>query len=383
MVAIAGLVGLRPAPERAATVTAPPYDVVKRGTPLEQLLQERPESVYHVVLGEDPAAAVARLEATGALIDDPEPCYYVYEQRWDGGSRIGFFAAVAVSDYAQGEIIRHEKTFDDKVQGRIALARATGLNTGPVFLLTRAALAQTCATVMAGAPTYHFTSDFAAATDLHGIENRVWRVPAESVSGTTLAAAVADLPLYIADGHHRYHAALRGGQTHALAYITDGAGILAYNRVINGVQPFAAIAPQLDLQPTERFATPPKHHFALYSGGKSYLLPAQRVPDDVVGRLDCSILERELYPTLGLSHEMIMDPAHFDYYAEYELPTMRARVDADDYDLAVALAPVEIEELMAVADAGLRDPEIVMPEKSTFFAPKILTGLLFYRFATR
>ncbi len=383
MVAIAGLVGLRPAPERAATVTAPPYDVVKSGTSLERLLRERSDSIYHVVLGEDPAGAVARLEGAGALINDTEPCYYVYEQRWDGGSRTGFFAAVAVSDYAQGEIIRHEKTFDDKVQGRIALARQTGLNTGPIFLLTRAVLAQTYAAVTAGAPTYHFTSDFVAATDLHGIENRVWRVPAASAAGAALAAAVADLPLYIADGHHRYHAALRGGQTHALAYITDGAEILAYDRVINGVRSFAAVAPQLDLQPTERFATPPKHHFALYSGGKSYLLPARQVPEDVVGRLDCSILERELYPQLGLSHAMIMDPAHFDYYPEYDLATMRERVDAGDYDLAVALAPVDIAELMAVADAGLGDPEIVMPEKSTFFAPKILTGLMLYRFATR
>ena len=76
---------------------------------------------------------------------------------------------------------------------------------------------------------------------------------------------------------------------------------------------------------------------------------------------------------------MIVDPAHFDYYSESALDEMRAVVNRGDYDIAVALHPVSLEELMAVADAGLEDPDIVMPEKSTFFAPKILSGLLVYR----
>lgn len=380
MVAIAGLVGLRPAETSVAAVTAPPYDVIKPGTALEARLQAEPASIYHVILGDDPAAAVERLTADGHLVEDQEPAYYVYEQVWGQGRRVGCFAAVAVTDYSEGQVIRHEKTFDAKVRGRIALAEATGLNTGPVFLLTKADLTAVFAAVTATEPLYHFTTDLGGATDLHGIANRVWRVPADSKAGQALAEAVAPTPFYIADGHHRYHAALRHGQTHALAYITGEAEILAYNRVIRGPTTFAAIQDQLALTPTETFSTPPKHHFAIYSDGASWLLPAKDVPEDVVGGLDCSILERELYPLLGLTHDMILDEAHFDYYAEYELATMQEQVDSGRYDLALALAPVSVEELMAVADAGLQDPEVVMPEKSTFFAPKILTGLMLYRY---
>ncbi len=383
MTAIIGLTGLRPAPDHVAQVSAPPYDVIKPGTPLAARLAQEPLSITQVTMGQDPATALASLQARGAMITDNEPCYYVYEQCWDGQRRIGLFAAVEVSDYADGQIIRHEKTFDDKVRGRIALATATGYSTGPVFLLTKAPLADAWATISAAPPCYAFTSDFGPGTDLSGISNRIWRVSADSPAGRSLASLVAPDPLYIADGHHRYHAALRSGQTHTLAYITDGARILAYNRVIRGPTPFAAIAQDLDLRPVDAFTTPPKHQFCLYSDGRSWLLPASTVPEDVVGRLDCSILERELYPRLGLSHAMIMDEAHFDYYPEYALDTMRAVVDDDRYDLAVALAPVDIEELMAVADAGLSNPDIVMPEKSTFFAPKILSGLFLYRHRRR
>ena len=100
----------------------------------------------------------------------------------------------------------------------------------------------------------------------------------------------------------------------------------------------------------------------------------------MVGRLDCAILERELYPHLGLTHDMIANLRHFDYCSESALDDMVAAVDRGDYDLAVALHPVGVDELIAVADAGIEDPEIVMPQKSTFFQPKILSGLVLYRY---
>ena len=80
---------------------------------------------------------------------------------------------------------------------------------------------------------------------------------------------------------------------------------------------------------------------------------------------------------------MVVDPAHFDYYSESALDEMKAAVDRGDYDMAIALHPVSLDELMAVADAGLEDPEVVMPEKSTFFQPKILSGLSLYRFTKK
>jgi len=148
------------------------------------------------------------------------------------------------------------------------------------------------------------------------------------------------------------------------------------------VKRFAEIKASLPLTPST-WATPAKHHARIWHQGQAWDLAFRDVPADVVGRLDCSCLERELYPQLGLTHAMIKDPAHFDYYAEWELPKMAEVVARGDYDLAVALHPVSIDELMAVADAGRSDSSIVMPEKSTFFAPKILSGLVLYRHRQR
>src|SRR5262245_25817202 len=131
MVATMGLVGLRPAPEKVADVTSPPYDVIKKGSELEKLLAARESSLYHVILGAEPQAAFERMRASGALVPDDEPAYYVYEQRWGDKQRTGVFVAAEVTPYSARQIIRHEKTFDDKVKGRIALAKATGHTFGP------------------------------------------------------------------------------------------------------------------------------------------------------------------------------------------------------------------------------------------------------------
>ena len=381
MVATIGLTGLRPDPAQALKITSPPYDVIKPGTPLEKLLSEEPKSLFHIILGDQPKEATARLAAEGLLVEDDEPAYYVYEQTWPGGQRTGVFAAAKVSPYDEMQIIRHEKTFNEKVKGRIAMRQATGLHIGPVFALTKAPLAETLDAAKESAPLYEFTSSFGGFSELEGIVNKVWRVPENGEVGQTIQAALGTEPLYIADGHHRYHASLLNGQTHFLSYVTEGAVIQAYNRVINGVRAFSEIKGDLPLEPVDTFQTPDKHRFCIYTKGGCYELAAQQVPDDVVGRLDCAILERELYPKLGLTHDMIVDLKRFDYYSESALDEMKAVVDRGDYDIAVALHPVGLDELMAVADAGLEDSDIVMPEKSTFFAPKILSGLFLYRYA--
>jgi len=384
MVATIGLTGLRPDPARVPEIASPPYDVIKPGTPLEKLLTEERNSLFHIILGDDPGGARDRMVAEGVLVEDNEPAYYVYEQTWPEGRRTGVFVAAEVSPYDAKQIIRHEKTFDSKVKGRIEMRRATGLHIGPVFVLTRAPIASALEQAKQEAtPVYDFTSTFGGFSELEGIQNKVWRVPEESDTGRALQAALGTEPLYIADGHHRYHASLLNEQTHFLCYVTEEAVIQAYNRVINGVRPFSEIASDLPLKPVDSFRTPPKHSFCIYTKEGCYQLDAERVPEDVVGRLDCAILERELYPKLGLTHDMIIDPDHFDYYSESALDEMKAAVDRGDYDIAIALHPVSLEDLMAVADAGLEDSEIVMPEKSTFFQPKILSGLSLYRYAKK
>lgn len=380
MTAIQGLVGLRPAPEQVARVTAPPYDVIKEGSPLAARLTSEARSIVHVTLGQDPATALATLRESGALIDDDEASHYVYEQTWRDaggeGRRIGVFSAVQVSDYSERQIIRHEKTFDEKVIGRIGLCEATGHVIGPIFLLTKAPLNAILEEYAKSDPLYDFVSDFGPGTDLDGVRQRIWKVPA---SDGRLADVLAKDPLYIADGHHRYHAALKGGLSHTLAYVTEDAKIQAYNRVLTGEKTFAEALSSLELTPTDAFVTPAKNEFCLYTREGTFVAKASEVPSDVVGRLDCSILEREFYPAFGLAHRHVVMEKHFDYYPESALAAMKEVVDAEKYDVAIALHPVSTEELLAVADAGLEDSNVVMPEKSTFFSPKILTGLFLQR----
>jgi len=377
---INGLIGYRPSETKVQDITAPPYDVIKPNSPLEKFLQASAHSLFHVTLGEKPKATLNKWIEDGLFLQDSEPAFYIYHQTFGSETRLGVFAAVGVEDYASGQIIRHEKTFDDKVKGRLALTKELGLTVEPIFLLTKSKiqnLLQACLRIHK--PLYSFTSQFDGFSELHGIKNQIYRIPLSSEEGTALQKALAAQPLYIADGHHRYHSALLGRQDYTLAYIVQEARIQAYNRVINGKVRFSQVLSQLKLEPISSFTTPPKNSFCIYHRTGAYILKAKNVPTDPVGRLDCSILEKELYPYLGVDHSMILNSEFFDYYAESELATMKQKVDEGAFDIAVALHPVSLEELMTVADAGLKDSSVVMPEKSTFFAPKILSGLFLYQ----
>ncbi|MDD4146472.1 MAG: DUF1015 domain-containing protein, partial [Clostridia bacterium] len=339
MAEVQGLTGLRPVGESIRRITYLPYDVIKSGSQLELFLQQNEDSLYHLTLGQEPVKALKRLKQKGLLQEEETPCFYVYEQVYGKGIRRGVLAAVAVVDYQEGQIIRHEKTFDDKVKGRLELREKTGYTFEPVFLLTQAPLWVVFDEIIKKYQAEaDFVSDFKQASELHGIKNRIFRVEEQSREGQLLKKVLAAGPLYIADGHHRYHASLCNQQTHCLAYVCEAtdAHILAYNRVINGLVKFTQIKEKLPLLRVEEFKTPAKHCFAIYTKEGTYRLKASKIPDDVVGRLDCSILEQELYPYLGLTHEMITDSRYFDYYAEDELEKMKECVDAGQYDLAVA-----------------------------------------------
>lgn len=370
-----GLVGLRPAPQHVADFTSPPYDVAQMGVAMERLLSENPRSLYHLILALEPAQVLERMTQEGWLIPDEEPCYYVYEQSWGHQSRLGVLFAGEVSDYSQRQIIRHEKTFPGKVEKSILLKRQIRHDIGPVFLFTRAMITGVLRNCTSEAPLYAFTSR-------DGIRNRVWRVPESSGRGKAIQEALRTRPFYIADGHHRYQAALSGGLERFVAYATEHAHIEAYNRVIRGSISFDQIRAHLPLESVSTLVTPPKNAFCLYSAGRSYLLRnPHKIERDlgIVERLDCSVLEREFYPIIGLKPHMMKNPENLGYYPENAMAEMKLAVDRGDYDVAVALHPVSLDELIAVADAGLDNPGLVMPEKSTFFAPKVLSGLFLQR----
>lgn len=377
---LAGLTGFRPAAEFAVEFVTPPYDVIKPGSALEAQLKAKKDSLFHIILGENPAERLQKHLIDGVLVRDDEPCLYVTKQYYGEECRIGFFAAVEVSAYDQKKIIRHEKTFDDKVQGRLELARKTGCTFEPIFLLSKTDINGTLEKICEeNAPVYDIKPKFDGGNDLDCVRTMVYRLPFESELAQVLVEVMDSHPLYIADGHHRYHAALLGGQRYCMAYITSDAVIHAYDRVINGVETFDSVKETFELQPIDSFITPDKHAFSIYHAGNAYLLDykeSHMTETDVVKRLDCSLLEKTLYPALGLEHSMVKDIKHFDYFPDFDLEKMKDLVDEGKYDIAVALHPVSVEELMAVADAGLADSEIVMPEKSTYFAPKILSGLI-------
>jgi uncharacterized protein (DUF1015 family) len=377
---IAGLTGLRPKDSEAAqTISTPPYDVIHAGSGIEQLLLSRNHSMYHIILGNNPKGALENLVSENILVEDTEPSFYVLEQKWNSSRRVGVLVAAEVSPPAEGKIRDHEDTIPSKVEERIRLAKEIGYTTGPVFCIAEKELTTTLNDLIADyKPLFEFTSDFSLhgtiVSDLHSIKNRVFKVPQKSNWGELISNPLKDTPFYIADGHHRYEAALKSRQTHFLAYVTPTPFILAYNRLINSDKDFESIKDELDTAPATEFKTPErKGQCCIYTQRGIYTLRFSNIPDDVVGRLDVSLLKRDLYGRLGLDSTKIKDNNHFHYLPETELDEMKNLVDIGKYSMAIALHPVSWEELKAVADAGKR-----MPEKSTYFFPKILTGLFLY-----
>lgn len=377
MVEIIGLTGIRPSRERIAEFAAPPYDVIEKGSELETLLKGRDSAAVFTLKINPTRELLDKLMTLiddGALQIDNEPCFYVYEQSYGNTIRRGFLAAAKIG----ADIIDHEETDEAKVKGRRDLAKSTGYSFGPVFTLTKSPIKQVLDEIAAKHEAeYDFISDFSGYSDLSGIRNRIFRVRADSKESSGLIKMIGLNPLYIADGHHRYKAAALNNQTHFLAYICEAgeAKIQAYNRIINGPIKFDDIKGNLNLQRIDEFKTPEKHQFCIYSNGGVYLLDANNaVPKQgLVGKLDVSILERVLYPWLGISTDELVKKS-VRYCPESQLGKMAQLVKSGEYDIAVALHPTPVKEVMDVADARLR-----MPRKSTYFHPKVLSGIFMMR----
>lgn len=398
MVEIKPLTGYRPTEEAIARFVTTAYDVIKKGSKVEYFFEENPDSLYHVILGDKPIKKFNEFKRKHIIIPD-ENCLLVYQQldENNGIIRIGLLAAAEASDYSKGEIIDHEEVNMDKVYERLELLRKTGYSFEPGMFLTKSHITPILEEIVEKhKPLYDFTSNFInkMESELHGTRHRIFRIEADSRYGVELTQLIKPEPLYIADYHHRYKSLLSYSdelkkQLYSLAYIAETIqfaknGIQAYNRVINGTMKFKDIKDKLDLVEVSEFKTPPKHHFCIYWGGKSYLLRANHIPDnpqDVIDRLDCSILEREFYQLIGIKNEMTKNPEHFDYYPEFQLPIMKSLVDSGKFDIAVALHQVSLQDVLDVANARLlanakhsADKKLSMPSKSTYFAPKVVSG---------
>ncbi len=403
-----GLVGLRPRDSETAKIfAAPPYDVITYGTPLQKVLSSR-QNLIHVHLRppeegdarySNAKKALDEFVSKGMLLRENEPSYYVYRQSAKGLDRIGVILACKVYPYSEGQIIRHEKTFDDKVLDRKKLYEATGYQIGVVFSVMedkKGELLNTLKEVSKGKPLYSFMTEYSGASDMEGVNNGVWRVPESSEMGQRIKSAVAGEPAYIADGHHRYHCAVVMGHPFVQMYISpsSSARIQAYDRVVGSVKKEdldalpEKVKGKFDVKPGKKLEVPKKHEIIFYFQDKILIFKAKKeflksLEKDPVAKLDCSILQNHmLFPHLGLSSQNIKDKHYFNYFpgSETGFDSMKRLVDSGEYMFAVSLAPVEFPELKAVADMGIKNPEIVMPQKSTYFWPKLLSGLTLYRF---
>ena len=401
---------IRPIPELADRIAALPYDVYNRREALDETLREPlsflkidraetqfPEDVdtYDPKVYEKAKELLNSMLQDGSFIMEDAPCYYIYELTMDGRSQAGIVACSSIDDYQNEIIKKHEKTREDKELDRIRHVDITDTHTGPIFLVYRSVsvINQIVEDAKQKAPLYDFVSS-------DGIRHRVFRISDQDAI-QKLEKAFAEIPCtYIADGHHRCASAVKVGQKRrkehpgytgeeefnrflSVLFPDNQLAILPYNRVVkdlNGLSVsgflsalekagFTVSAPQ-----KEAISPSSKGSFGLYLDGSWYLVTASLplLSDDPVKGLDVSILQdRVLGPILGIG-----DPRtdkRIDFVGGIRgLSELERRV-SEDMALAFSMYPTSIEELLSVADAGL-----LMPPKSTWFEPKLRSGLFLH-----
>ncbi len=400
--------GLRPAPGHAAEVAAPPYDVVN-AQEARALVAGRPWSFLHISRpevdlpeGTDPYAPevyakarenLDRMRAEGILQMDPEPRFYVYRLSMGDHRQTGLVGAASVAAYEQGRIKKHEFTRPAKEDDRVRQIDALDAQTGPVFLVYRAApeIDALLAEQSSGAAEVDVTAT-------GGVRHELWPLRDAGVNARLQAAFDALDALYVADGHHRSAAASRvaaarrkvnphhtGEEPYnyflSVVFPHDQMQILDYNRVVRDLHGLdertfmERVAIPFQVLPVETQARPTRPgEFGMYLAGHWYrlVLDPARIPwDDPVGRLDVSLLTDNLIePILGIVDQRRDD--RIDFVGGIRgLGELERRVDSGEMRVAFALHPTRIDDLMAVADAGE-----VMPPKSTWFEPKLADGLV-------
>ena len=398
----------RPAPARARDVASVPYDVVDtkearalaEGNPLSFLHVCRPEidlpeatSLYSDAVYAKGRENLDRFERDGTLVPDAVPHLLVYRQTWRGAKQDGLVAACSVDDYDADVIKKHEKTRKDKEDDRTKHLVVQAAHAEPVFLTYRAspAIDARVAKVTAAPPEIDFEA-------VDGVRHTLWLVP--EADAAFFVEVFATVPvLYVADGHHRSKSASRAraalaekgplAPDHpvqwfpATIFPDRELRILPYNRLVKdllGRTPEAFLAEVAKAFHVREAATPEpaaKGDVRMYVGGRWYsITPKEPVPaGDPIRSLDVSILqERLLGPMLGIT-----DPRtdkRIDFVGGIRgTAELQKRVDSGACAVAFSMFPTTVAELMAIADAGE-----TMPPKSTWFEPKLRSGLFVHRF---
>lgn len=401
---------IRPASALAAQVAALPYDVYSRkeaeekvkGHSLSFLNIDRPETQFasFIDMYDDRVYQKARemLDAEvedGTFIQDVKKCYYLYELTMDGRSQTGIAACVSIDDYLHRIVKKHEETREEKERDRIRHVDTCSAQTGPVFLVYRAnpVLTYIIRNVKEGLPVYDFTAD-------DGVRHTVWVIEDHMAIDAIAKTFETMDSLYIADGHHRAASALKVGlkrrRMHpgydgteefnyfmAVLFPDDQLKIMDYNRLVrhlNGMtkeQFLQRISNEFVVEYVGDHAVSPERKgvFGLYLGHQWYRLTAKAriASGDAVDGLDVSVLQHYLLePVLGI-RDPRTDPDIEFVGGIRGLGELERRCH-EDMCLAFSMYPTSIEELLAVADAGR-----LMPPKSTWFEPKLRSGLFIHK----
>ena len=402
---------IRPIAEKAEKVAALPYDVMSseearemvKGNPYSFLHVDKAEidldrsiDLYDTKVYQKAKQNMEQMVQNGIMIQDKQPLLYIYCLTMNGKSQIGLVACTSIDEYLNNTIKKHELTRADKEADRIRHVDTLNANTGPIFLAYRKndevkAILQSV--MKKEQAVYDFISE-------DGIAHKIWLIT-EQKDITKLIEIFQKIPsLYIADGHHRNASAVKVGYKRreqkpdytgkeefnyylSVLFSDDELYIMDYNRVVkdlNGLTQkefLQKIREKFDIVPYEQKGCcrpQQRHQFGMYLD-KWYLLTAKKeiIPKDIVSSLDVSILQKEiLEPILSIG-----DPRtdkRIDFVGGIRgLEALQQKVDNGEMKVAFSMYPTSMEELMSVADANK-----IMPPKSTWFEPKLRSGLFIH-----
>lgn len=404
---------VRPTEEYAHLVAALPYDVMNseearemvKGNPCSFLHVDKAEidldksiDIYDEKVYLKASENLKKLESDGICKQDTAPCFYIYRQIMNGRSQTGLVGCASIDDYINNIIKKHEFTRADKEADRIRHVDYCDANTGPIFLSYRKN--DGISSVISSwkdshKPCYDFVTE-------DGIDNTVWVIDDADINAK-LQKAFDDIDyLYIADGHHRCASAVKVGEKRrqanpdytgkeefnfflAVAFPENELEIMDYNRVMKDLNGYtseefmAEMGKNFTIEAYNgegQFKPCEKHTFGMYLDKKWYKLTAKEGTydeNDPVGRLDVSILQNNcITPVFGIE-----DPRtdkRIDFVGGIRgLKELERRCETDMV-IAFSMYPTSLEDLMAIADAGK-----VMPPKSTWFEPKLLSGLFIHK----
>ncbi len=403
------IAGYRPSLAEAKNVPSPPYDVLNTAEAIE-LAKGNPSSFLHVIRPEIDLPEGTDLHAdevyakgaenlnnmirTGVLVKDDTPSLYIYRQVMGEHSQVGIVGGASVDEYNNDLIKKHELTRQDKEDDRTRHVDTMNANAGPVFLTYKAdnVIDSLVADVIKNQQP---DADFIAED---GIAHTLWRIDGEVVTKLTEQFKQVSA-LYVADGHHRSASAARVGLKRqeqypnastdapwnyflAVCFPDNQLNCIDYNRVVLDLNNLSKskflekVSEKFNCQETSSPKPSQCTEFGMYLDGQWYKLQAKEgtfPAQDPVESLDVSILQNNLLnPILGIE-----DPRtskRIDFVGGIRGLTELEKRVANDAEVAFALYPTTIEQLMAIADAGK-----IMPPKSTWFEPKLRSGMVVYK----